>query len=624
MALITREQDKIDNRDGSEDLVLQIQPKVIQTIQSTSPRFLTLTPLPRRLGGSSSAKISEFVTVRSPGAARTETANTASSSLDDSTLLAKLNQAHAKIAALEDQLSSSSHSRASGSSGSGDTGDRHPGSPHGSASRRSDDPGARAPTRRHRSDRHRREEQTQRDRRAERYTERLEAQRREDCLEAQRRADCLEERRREERREELLAAREQQREDRREADRREDRRAFEALFHQMQAHQAHPGRSPAEALSEAEASSPPSVQPRYTPGVALQSVRMFDGGPGADSASYLVEMADQLGLHRIPHTEWSRELRLKLKDKAVLWYKTQYKTQAAGTFPPWGDLSAEMLLAFSPQYQAARAYRDLESAVRPPNSTGAAALQHIDALTLLLERRGVSNPGPNERQSYRYQNLLTPAEHDRWTSLANADPQISEKRLNELELRTPAAPTSGRRSCSGETRELFFLGRVDHLRSFLREQGATRAPGGTARAAVSQATSVDNTGMDPTTPAAGPQPSPASGVTPSDTWYVDECRCIANRGDRLEQAQGKWQKNGTPLPPPEYHGTNANARHAAANLVEFNKRKESGACFHCPMTGTWKVDYDLFHTLCPTHGRSASVKDRTDAKKGVVGAGRIY
>ena len=73
MALIIREQDKMDNRDGSEDLVLQVQPKVIQTIQSTSPRLLTLTPLPRRLWGSSSAKISEFVTVRSPGAARTET-----------------------------------------------------------------------------------------------------------------------------------------------------------------------------------------------------------------------------------------------------------------------------------------------------------------------------------------------------------------------------------------------------------------------------------------------------------------------------------------------------------------------------------------------------------------------
>ena len=113
VALITQEQDKMDNRDGSEDLVLQVQPKVVQTIQSTSPRLLTLTPLPRRLGGSSSAKISEFVTVRSPGlgAARTETANTASSSLHDSMLLAKLHQAHAKIAALEDQLGSS-HSRA--------------------------------------------------------------------------------------------------------------------------------------------------------------------------------------------------------------------------------------------------------------------------------------------------------------------------------------------------------------------------------------------------------------------------------------------------------------------------------------------------------------------------------
>ena len=67
--------------------------------------------------------------------------------------------------------------------------------------------------------------------------------------EAQRRADCLEERRREERREEPLAVREQQREDRREADSREDRRASEAPFQQMRARQAHPGRSPAEALS---------------------------------------------------------------------------------------------------------------------------------------------------------------------------------------------------------------------------------------------------------------------------------------------------------------------------------------------------------------------------------------
>ena len=112
--------------------------------------------------------------MRSPGAVRTETVNTASSSLDDSMLLAKLHQTHAKIAALEDQLSSSLHSRASGSSGSGDHGDRHQGSPHGSASRRSDGPGARAPTRPHRSDRQRREEQTQRDQRAERYAERLE------------------------------------------------------------------------------------------------------------------------------------------------------------------------------------------------------------------------------------------------------------------------------------------------------------------------------------------------------------------------------------------------------------------------------------------------------------------
>ena len=80
---------------------------------------------------------------------------------------------------------------------------------------------------------------------------------------------------------------------------------------------------------------------------------------------------------------------------------------------------------------------------------------------------------------------------------------------------------------------------------------------------MSQAPPVDNTDMDPTTPAAGPQPSlaPASGVTPPDKWYVDECRCVADRGDRLEHAQGKWQKNGTP------HHKYTNAKVERANGV---------------------------------------------------------
>ena len=97
-----------------------------------------------------------------------------------------------------------------------------------------------------------------------------------------------------------------------------------------------------------------------------------------------------------------------------------------------------------------------------------------------------------------------------------------------------------------------------------------------------------------------------------------ECRYRAFRADREDRAAGRGTYKGKPADPPEYHGPNP--QKTAANQAEFAARQTSGACFHCPLS---QVHYSLFHTLCPTHPRNSSVKDRRDPAKRVLGAGRL-
>ena len=69
---------------------------------------------------------------------------------------------------------------------------------------------------------------------------------------------------------------------------------------------------------------------------------------------------------------------------------------------------------------------------------------------MLLRRKGVNNPGPEEQAAYILQNQLTNGESARWISLANADERISDATLHELELRVADA-RSGRHLCPPET-----------------------------------------------------------------------------------------------------------------------------------------------------------------------------
>ena len=154
--------------------------------------------------------------------------------------------------------------------------------------------------------------------------------------------------------------------------------------------------------------------------------------------------------------------------------------------------------------------------------------------------------------------------------------------------------------------------------------------GKVARAAVTAATSDVETSCPPVSPVANsksgmqtPPTGPAN--VPSPDGSLSECRCMTTRADRIAEASPRRTRNGPPRPalaPPAYHGPNP--QHESDNRAEFSKRKTAGACFHCPMTGPCQVDYNVFHTMCPTHGRSATSSSRKNDLTRVPGAGSLF
>ena len=165
-----------------------------------------------------------------------------------------------------------------------------------------------------------------------------------------------------------------------------------------------------------------------------------------------------LGTHEVPVAQWPRELSLKLQGKAANWYAARFPDLPAGTFPPWSELYAAMLLAYSPSYGAAAAYQSLHSLRRLAGSTGKEAFAKVEENSMLLRRKGVHTPEPNEQYAYILQNQLTAGELSRWISLANAEHKVSDATLNALELGTSDA-AAGRLSCTPLTREAFFAER---------------------------------------------------------------------------------------------------------------------------------------------------------------------
>jgi hypothetical protein len=351
----------------------------------------------------------------------------------------------------------------------------------------------------------------------------------------------------------------------------------------------------------------------YRIGMALEKFPSFEGG-AEDGATYLAEVVQLFGTHQIPPEMWSRELFLQLKGRAATWYSAQFKALPIGEFPPWGELYTAMFLAYSRLYQAAPAYQALHSATRQPGATGPDALQRIDELAMLLNRKGVHNPGPNEQMAYILQNQLTQAELTRWTALANADVAISDAALNELELHSPAS-SSCRHSCSPETREAFFTCRADHLRNFLRDQSKAadgcRSGGSAPARAAALEVPVSPTFREPET-GQGREAPPRG----ADSETASQCQVRVLRARRIKASTGHGRQGGIPLPPPEYAGPNST--HRAENELEFETRKAKQVCFACHMG---RVNYKQNYFDCPQHGGRAADRQRDDPARRVVGAG---
>ena len=357
----------------------------------------------------------------------------------------------------------------------------------------------------------------------------------------------------------------------------------------------HEEREDRRALAEQLATLNTGGRAQYRIGLAAKDFRPFDGQE--DGAAYILELTHLLGAHQVPVAMWARELNLKLSCKAANWYAAKFPDFPAGSYPPWSDLYAGMLLAYSQSYGAAGAYQTLHSLKRLPGSSGKEAYARVEEHSMLLRRKGVHNPGPEEQYAYILQNQLTTEESARWTSLANANENVSDAALNELELRTADAP-AGRLSCPPPRREAFFAVRREHLRNFLSEQGPATTGGRSlgppsAQAAVSTGTPEDA--------APGVQvPAPTSGPLPHDA--------------QVKVLQAKWTaRSNRDGPPPMY------SRDRARNEAIFAARTANKECYGCDMHGELVPNQP--HWECKLHGVGASAESKSKRVPGSGGKG---
>jgi hypothetical protein len=233
---------------------------------------------------------------------------------------------------------------------------------------------------------------------------------------------------------------------------------------------------------------------------------------------------------------------------------------------------------------------------------------------------------PDEDYYYLCELGLSTQQRQTFLAQLSGGADVSDTYLRGLSPSTEA----GRRESllnpqDSDDRRGCFSRRKHLITAFLNHD---QGDGKVARAAVTVAPPADRESATPARTVTPPT-EPASSTLPD--WSQSECRCMTNRADRVARAESKpssRDRHGhshpavVGLPPPEYHGPNP--QNESVNQAEFAKRKSSGACFHCPMTGACKVDYNLFHTMCPTHGRSASSHSRKNDLTRVKGAGTIF
>ena len=154
--------------------------------------------------------------------------------------------------------------------------------------------------------------------------------------------------------------------------------------------------------------------------------------------------------------------------------QTTYTTQ--NIRPEWEDQTAGLQRLFGWRYTAADTWRQYCAATRQPQESGPAALQRIQELLSVLTLLNVpATPGPTEQMCYILQGQLTEDEKRLWIASANVTPDVSDDVIRAKED-AAAATLDNRHSISTYASDPWFAPRLQHLRTFLRDQPALRRP----------------------------------------------------------------------------------------------------------------------------------------------------
>jgi hypothetical protein len=224
--------------------------------------------------------------------------------------------------------------------------------------------------------------------------------------------------------------------------------------------------------------------------------------------------------------------------------------------------------------------------------------------------------GPIEKQCYQLQRLLSSEEKRVWS--AGLMMLFVLWRLWQRQRRLPPLAVSHWAHWFPSTSGTPGLNHSLHMLTFLKDQpghplGADRWQPARA-AAINKAPSEKN--PRPPNALVYPTPGPPNAYDSGSRWKCRGGAVYCPPGESRDGCNETEQaRTATRLRRQQPY---------ESDQAEFEKRKACGACYHCPTKGPGKVNYAIFHTQCPTHGRSSTLEDRRDPTKRVVGSGSTF
>lgn len=380
------------------------------------------------------------------------------------------------------------------------------------------------------------------------------------------------------------------------------------------------------AASQTQAARNPSG---YVPNKGYADLPTFSGAQGGPRYLRWVQLfRTRANLLGSSDHDAARELCLKLTDTALQAYSRGF---AADSRPTFAAVVAQLSKEFIRPYQGATRWAAYFRYKRPAGSSGKEVKQQLHAARqdCLDDNIPLDSLSPAEHLFYVYQLSLSAAQSAHFLASLSSNPQASDDYLRSL---TPGEETDRRESLTvpqnSDARTACFQLRVTLIEAFLDHDNGDPGHGGTARAAVTSADTLEDPsprtpgswagGVEVVTPDAA-----AAGRSPQTTLDVQvfdrECRLNVARANRILASKDSTK----PMPPPEYCGSNP--QHLEANKKRFLARQAKGECFACP-EGELQHGVNFLH--CKQHGREATTQQRLDPAHRVTGSivpvGRNY